>query len=274
MSDYSVGICGLGFVGSAMLNSFNIKNIDVINHDKYTDSDHELADLLKTDLIFLCLPTPYTSDNKQYDKTAIHEVCDYLNRNHFSGCVVCKSTVEPGTCQILSDTYTNLNIVHNPEFLTARTANEDYHNQKHIVLGKTKSCSDECYNLVIDFHATHYPWAQITTCKSIESESAKLFANSFYSVKVQFFTELFLLCQKIKCDYDVAKQILIRNNWVNPMHTKVPGPDGEISYGGLCFPKDTNALNEYMKHHMSPNAILQSCIEERNSMRSDHDNCS
>ena len=53
------------------------------------------------------------------------------------------------------------------------------------------------------------------------------------------------------------------------MHTNVPGPDGRLSYGGLCFPKDTNALNEYMKKNNTYNKILQATIDERNSMRRD-----
>ena len=268
-----VGIIGLGFVGGAMAASFQRKDITVITYDKYKASDNTLEDTLKTDLIFLCLPTPYDSLINEYDKTAIHETLKFLNDKKYSGAVICKSTVEPGTCRELADKYHSLDIIHNPEFLTARTAVEDYHNQKHIVLGRTLRCSDNSYNTVVDFHSINYPWAQITKCKSIESESAKLFANSFYAVKVQFFTELYLLCKKSGCDYDTAKQILIRNNWVNPMHTSVPGPDGSISYGGLCFPKDTNALNEYMKSVESPNAILSACIDERNTMREDHDNC-
>lgn len=268
-----VSIVGLGFVGNAMRSSFIKKGLDVVEYDKYKDCNNTLQDVLDTDILFMCLPTPYDSTINEYNKSAIEETCGYLNEQNYSGAVICKSTVEPGTCRELAELYLNLNIVHNPEFLTARTAEEDYHNQKHIVLGRTLRCSDNSYNNVVDFHSKHYPWAQITKCKSIESESAKLFANSFYAVKVQFFTELYLLCIKSGCDYDTAKQILIRNDWVNPMHTDVPGPDGEISYGGLCFPKDTNALNEYMKNMCTPNSILDACIVERDSMRDDHDNC-
>ena len=32
---YKIGVIGLGFVGSAMLKSFELKNIDVIGYDKY-----------------------------------------------------------------------------------------------------------------------------------------------------------------------------------------------------------------------------------------------
>jgi UDP-glucose 6-dehydrogenase len=45
------------------------------------------------------------------------------------------------------------------------------------------------------------------------------------------------------------------------------------NYGGLCFPKDTNALKMYMKNNDSPCAILEATIKERNSMRIDNDNC-
>lgn len=273
MNNKIISIIGLGFVGTAMRDSFVSKGIDVIEYDKYKDSNSELNDVLRADIIFLCLPTQFDSVKNSYDKSIISQTCDFLNKNNFRGAVVCKSTVEPGTCQQLAGKYRRINIIHNPEFLTARTAAADYHNQKHIVLGKTKRCNDTSYNDVVDFHSVNYPWAQITQCTSMESESVKIFANSFYSVKVQFFTELYLLCKKMRCDYDRIKQILIRNNWINPMHTSIPGPDGEISYGGLCFPKDTNALLQYMKQNDTPHNILAACINERNDMRSDHDNC-
>ena len=41
---------------------------------------------------------------------------------------------------------------HNPEFLTARTAFEDFHNQKHIVLGKGIVSKFEDVNIVKEFY--------------------------------------------------------------------------------------------------------------------------
>lgn len=29
---------------------------------------------------------------------------------------------------------------------------------------------------------------------------------------------------------------------IGKRHTKVPGPDGKMGFGGYCFPKDINAL--------------------------------
>ena len=73
--------------------------------------------------------------------------------------------------------------------------------------------------------------------------------------------------------YNVVKNMKLKNGWINSMHTTIPGPDCQISYGGLCFPKDTNALNKYMIKSNTPNAVLEATIEERNNMRKDNSNC-
>ena len=86
-------------------------------------------------------------------------------------------------------------------------------------------------------------------------------------MKVQIFNEFHFLCERKGVDFEVVKDLMLKNNWINPMHTEVPGPDGLPSYGGLCFPKDTNALNHLMKTVGTPNKVLQACIEERDSMR-------
>lgn len=133
-----IGVIGLGFVGSAALKSFSSKGVDVVGYDKYNNkSTCNLDDILKTNLCFLCLPTLFDENTLEYDKTAIYEVCSFLYTNHYTGLVVIKSTVEPETCKKLSKKFTSLTIVHNPEFLSAKTSYEDFHNQSHIILGST-----------------------------------------------------------------------------------------------------------------------------------------
>ena len=196
---------------------------------------------------------------------AIHENLIYLEQNEYNGPVVIKSTVSMTTCEELAQLYPKLDIVHNPEFLTARTALYDFHYQKHIVIGKTNSSKN--YQKVVDFYRKNYETAEISVCSSTESELMKNFLNSFYAVKVQFFTEMYLLCQKLGINYGTVKTLMLKNGWINPMHTTVPGPDGKISYGGLCFPKDTNALLQVMIANDTPHEVLKSTIIERNIMR-------
>ena len=56
---------------------------------------------------------------------------------------------------------------------------------------------------------------------------------------------------------------------INPMHTKVPGPDGKLGFGGACFPKDTRALNEDMKRHNSTNNLIENVVVSCNKIRKD-----
>jgi len=178
--------------------------------------------------------------------------------------VVIKSTTQPNTCLNLSHLY-NLNIVHNPEFLTARTSEKDFAEQKHIVLGYTENI-DQLDGLS-ELYKKNFPNSKISTCTSTESELMKIFANSFYAVKVQFFNEMYDLCGKMDSDYKKVKDLILKNGWVNEMHTTVPGPDGQLSYGGACFPKDTQALYHSMLENGSICEVLGATISERNKMR-------
>jgi UDPglucose 6-dehydrogenase len=275
-----VAIVGLGFVGSAMQKSFELKskeekaNVELFYYDKYKNGGiGSLESCFKGEIMFLCLPTKYNQKLGEYDKQNIYDVCDELEKNKYDGVVVIKSTVEPETTNNLTKKYKTLRFVHNPEFLTARTAFEDFHNQKHIVLGKSGNCSNNDMDKLVKFYNNLYPEAKISICSALESESMKIFCNCFYAVKVQFFTELYLLCKKNGCNYELVKDMMLKNNWINPMHTTVPGPDGEISYGGLCFPKDTNALFKYMEKQDTPHKVIENVIVERNEMRKDNDNC-
>lgn len=275
-------IIGYGFVGGAIYNSLLKKNfkpdINLFVYDKYKDGG--IGEInYESNIIFLCLPTLYNDEKNDYDITSILETCDILKEKDYKGIIVLKSTVSPETTLYLSKLYSNLNIYHNPEFLTSRTAFEDFDNQKHIVIGTpyfqdNKYTEDNKYtdydnnlNIILDFYKNNYPQADISICNSTESESMKIFCNSFYSVKIQFFTELYLLCKKNNSNFEKIKELMLKNGWINKMHTDVPGPDGKISYGGMCFPKDTLALNSYMSRNKTENKVINATIEERNALR-------
>lgn len=267
----NVSVIGLGFVGGSMLKSFKMLGASVLGYDKFKDSD-SFVDCLQSNIMFLALPTIFDEEKMEYDKSCIHEVCEKLVEAKYEGTVVIKSTVESGTTDGLSDKFPALQFVHNPEFLTAATAFDDFHNQKHIVLGKAERTNSQKVEQLKHFYEKFYPEAEISCCSALESESMKSFVNCFYSVKVQFFNELYLLCKKQGSNYETVKNLMLKNGWINPMHTNVPGPDGKLSYGGHCFPKDTNALLNHMKRNETPHMVLEATVIERNEMRDDHTN--
>ena len=254
-----IGIVGVGVVGSAIKLFFQSKNLPVATYDKFK-GEGSLEDCLKADIIFLCLPTLF--DGEHFNKEEIYSVCQILDSFNYQGIVVLKSTVEPGTTSNLEQQF-KLRIVHNPEFLSADTALKDFVEQTHIVVGGKPELTRE----VQSFYREYFPLADISLSTSVESESMKIFANSFYAVKIQFFNELYLACRENGADFNTVKQMMIKNGWINPMHTQVPGKDGQLSYGGMCFPKDTYALLTYLKELNLPSAVLQATVIERDQMR-------
>lgn len=262
----TVAQIGQGFVGSALRESFSQHGVETTVYDKYKNIG-KFSDILKSDIVFLCLPTPFIKDIG-FDLSSIEENLEKFPKN-WDGIIVIKSTVEPGTIRRLAHIY-ELNIMHNPEFLTQRTAFEDFHNQKHIVLGF--NTITEKGNLVIDLYLKLYPEAKISICTSEESEAMKLFCNNFYAQKVMIFNEFYDICQKSGINFETVKGLMLKNDWINPMHTQVPGPDGQTGYGGACFIKDTMALLNFAEEIGAMSEVLKAAISERNFLRKDMTN--
>ena len=170
---------------------FTEKSIHVVVYDKYKNGGIGcLENTLLCDILFLCLPTMYSEILKEYNKTSLMEICTELSLYKYKGLVVIKSTIEPETTQKCSETYP-LKFVHNPEFVSAKTAYEDFKRQGHIVLGHPSNIDESTLQPLMDFYSTYYPNAKQSILHSTESELMKISVNTFYAVKIQFFNEIY-----------------------------------------------------------------------------------
>lgn len=267
-----IGICGVGFVGSAIYAFFSTDDqFELKLHDKYKSGNPlfsaSLKDLTTCDLIYVCLPTPFLQNGFKTEE--IELVLTELAEFEYPGIILIKSTVLPPFCRTMSQRHPYLTIIHNPEFLSAATAVQDFQEQKHIVLGYCSDASQFMVNTVAAFYESLFPLATVSVTNAETSALVKLACNSFYATKVQFFTELFLLCEKDKegTDFALVRRLMLKNEWINERHTLVPGPDGQISFGGACFPKDLQALISYMDSHSNSCQVLKAVSEEQKEMR-------
>jgi UDPglucose 6-dehydrogenase len=264
--ELKIGICGNGFVGNAISSFFiNKPGFNVLIYDKYKNIN-TFEIILNTDMIFICLPTNFDKNTKNYNMMEIDSTIRLLNESYYNGLIIIKSTVMPDYCSKINKEYPQLKIIFNPEFLSARTAVNDFANQTHIILGYT-DFSKNSIDIIRKMYNSLFPMAKISITTTEEASMVKLGCNSFYATKIQYFTELYLLCEKMNIDYNNVKDMMLMNGWINPMHTIVPGQDGQISFGGMCLPKDICALNEFMKTHDSSNLVLSAVIEDRSKMR-------
>ncbi len=261
----SIGIIGVGVVGSAIKAFFSERGVTVRAYDKFKEdlelSKAKFSDCLETNILFLCLPTLF--DGEEFNKKDIYHTCSELQTLTYKGLVVVKSTVEPGTLEDLSSMFPLLNLVHNPEFLSADTALKDFEQQKHIVIGGVP----ELTAVLANFYKRFFYNVKISECSSVESETMKLFVNNFYAVKIQFFNELYLACMDNGANFSKVRDMMIANGWINPQHTHVPGKDNKLSFGGMCFPKDTSALKCYLSKRGLPCALIEATVNERKIIR-------
>ena len=87
-----------------------------------------------------------------------------------------------------------------------------------------------------------FPNAHIIKTGSTHAEMIKYFTNSFLATKVSFANEMYDLCLKLNLDYDKVVEYSVLDKRIGNSHLNVPGPDGDLGFGGHCFPKDLSAL--------------------------------
>jgi len=247
----NIGIIGNGFVGSAIAHGFSScstppsssRRLRVYDANPQLSSDSFEDVTTKSDIIFVCVPTPMNlQDSGAIDLTILNSVMDDLNEACLDhAVVVIKSTVIPGTTDGYIEKYPNMNIIFNPEFLSERTAKEDFNNPTRIILGG----EDEAIELVRTLYKERFPHVPLIITDARTSEFIKYACNCFYAIKISIFNEFHQVAQKQNLDWDAVLRGLISSGWVNPMHTLVPGTDGEFGFGGKCFPKDINAFIDY-----------------------------
>ena len=268
----SIGIIGQGFVGTAvnegLAKHYTIETYDIAK-DSTCSSLNELYD--KSDIIFLCLPTPMEKDGKCHlgiIEPVLKELDDIGKLSHGKAVVV-KSTIPPGTTERWNKQYFNLLIVFNPEFLTEANSIDDFKNQNRIIVGGPRPGTTK----VARVFRKSFPKVPIIKTGSTYAEMVKYVTNTFLATKVSFANEMYQICDYLNIDYDKVIEYAKHDDRLGYSHWNVPGPDGDFGYGGHCFPKDVKALiNVAMEldSDIDP-TMLQATDKKNNDVRNDRD---
>lgn len=259
-----VGIIGNGFVGNAIYQNlkdkFNVRVYD-INFDKCLNTlDH----VYESEIIFVCLPTPMKSaEGAECNLSIINTFFNNVPKNN-NALFAIKSTIPIGTTRKLQQLRQDLNIVHNPEFLTANNAVEDFRNsERNIVGGKGQK--------LIEFYNILFPNAKNILVSSDESETIKYFANTYLATKVTFFNIMHDVSVKYNLNYTNLVQGVCSDSRIGFSHSTVPGPDGDKGFGGTCFPKDINSLICTLQENELNYKILEEIWHYNKSVRTNWD---
>ena len=232
-----IGIIGQGFVGNAIYQKFKsffkVYTFD-LDSKKCNSTKEEVMD---AEIVFVCLPTPMDKDGSGYTGFVEQAVRD-LNEHGKCEIVVIKSTVPPGTTEKLNQSYHNLSVVFNPEFLTERNAVADFENQKRIILGGPRPATTKLKQI----YSVPFKDVNFVKTGSTHAEMVKYLTNCYLANKVSFANEMYQLAQALDLDYDKVLEYSLHDERLGTSHWAVKGPDGYCGFGGHCLPKDLNAL--------------------------------
>lgn len=264
-----IGVIGNGFVGSAVANGFAAYSPKVFDKNK-SISTHSLEDVLCQDFVFICVPTPMKDIMGGDCNLSIIEACfTEIEEIGSKAIFVIKSTVPIGTTRNLQKQHKSLKIVHSPEFLTAKFAKEDFINADRHIVGYTNSKRNS--QKVCSLFRKVFPSIPCLTMKSDESESVKYIANCFFATKVSFFNEVYLLMDKLGLDWSSIICGVMGDRRIGDSHFQVPGPDGNMGFGGTCFPKDISALIETFEKNTINPRLLKAAWKVNLDVRKDLD---
>lgn len=249
MKKFTAGIIGLGYVGGAIAHAYQKRDVEIHTFDidptKNATCKTFQEFIEKVNLIYVAVPTPML-ETGACDTRIVEQVVHDLCMNEESKTIVIKSTVPPGTTELLQSRYSNHTILFSPEFLTEANYLNDYLNQEVMLIGKPISASQEIAEWALQHQANVVD--NVRLAKIVSATTAELYkyvANVFLATKVSFANEMHDIASEAGVEWEGIRELVLNDSRLGTSHWKVPGPDGHRGFGGTCFPKDISAIINY-----------------------------
>jgi len=218
----------------------------------------------KSDVIFLCLPTPQSEDGSADLSRVLQVVEQIAGLVNGEKLLVSKSTVPVGTVDEIRQIVKRrakhpVEVAFNPEFLKEGTALQDSLKPDRVVIGsRSKKAVEVLKELFGPFVRTGNP---ILVMDERSAEMTKYAANAFLATKISFMNELANLCEAVGADVDLVRKGIAADPRIGKLFL-FPG----VGYGGSCLPKDVKALVKIAEEHGSDLKIL-SAVDEVNEIQ-------
>lgn len=252
-----IGFIGQGFIGNAYANDFESRGYEVVRYAKEDKYIHNKDIIATCDIVFIAVPTPTTTKGFSFD--IVREVLSLVGKGKLA---VIKSTLLPGTTDLLQQEFPDIFIIHSPEFLRAKSAQEDAKKPQRNIVGYT-TVSKERAQEILDV-LPYAPYNKILP--AVDAEMIKYMGNIFLMQKVVFANCFFDLAQKLGADYEAIREAVGVDSRITPSHLSI-SQDGGRGAGGFCFIKDFAAFREMYEKQVGEKAAIEmlKSMEKRNA---------
>lgn len=198
----------------------------------------DLEEAIKSDVIFIVVQTPSTTDYK-YDHTYIDLVCDKLikfGKQNNRKDIIINCTTFPAYCDTLQKKLEEYNyyVSYNPEFIAQGTIIRDQINADMVLIGQA---DDYAGNLIESIYKTFCFSKKIHKMNRTEAELTKLSLNCFLTTKIAYANMIGDICKSYNGNPDVVLNAIGDDTRVGQKCLKYG-----FGFGGPCFPRDNRAL--------------------------------
>lgn len=222
----SNAIVGYGFVGKAT--EYLFRDSEFVIHDPAQDM--VIADWSDVELAFLCVPTPLKDGS--LDLTILSEVYNALPEHVIP---VIRSTIGPDQVELFP------RAIFMPEFLRENNWKEDVDDVNiPIILGASQVPNEHRLKLLKLISST-MKFLQVVSGK--EAMMFKMARNTALAMTVALANELYQICLAEEMSYPTLMGMLTDDEVLASSHWQVPGPDGDLGFGGKCLPKDMTHMS-------------------------------
>lgn len=232
-----IGFIGQGFIGKSYADDFEARGYTPVRYAQekpYVENKDAVA---SCDIVFIAVPTPSTPQG--FDASIVDEVLSLIGEGKIA---VIKSTVLPGTTELLQSKHPNITVMHSPEFLTEKTAAYDAAHPDRNIIGiceDTPEVRAKAAEVISVLPVA--PYAAVIPVK--EAEFIKYGGNCWFYFKVLYINILFDMATELGLDWQTIKEGMAADPRIGSTHLDPVHQSGRGA-GGHCFIKDFAALKE------------------------------
>ena len=277
-----IGKLGLGFALLLEKNGFNVCGVDI--NDEYVNKINSKQLLFQEPLynemlnssmhfqattsleyglnfsntIFIIVQTPNSGGTRFYDHNILSNLLININKiqpfnkNIIIGCTVMPKYINEIGIELIKDCK-NTFLSYNPEFVAQGEIIHGFENPDIILIGTInpllKPILENIYSKISKSNPSYFVLAPL------DAEIVKLTINSFITTKIAFANTISDLCDVMGANKHDVLHAVGADSRINTKYFK-PG----YSFGGPCFPRDTQAMKLLLNNNYITSDILDGTI--------------
>ena len=236
-----IGFIGQGWIGKNYADDFVNRGFDIVRYSLDVEHLQNRDAIKECDIVFIAVPTPTSPDG--FNANSVRDALTLIGKGKIA---VIKSTISPGTTESLQAEFSQIYVLHSPEFLVEKTAAYDAAHPNRNIVGIPKQTDEfiERAKIVLSV-LPESPYETIMNAR--DAEFVKYAGNCFLFTKVIYMNMLYDLVQSMHGDWGRIKEALVHDPRIGESHTEPIHKTGRGA-GGHCLIKDFEAFrNMYDK---------------------------